>query len=66
LPESLGGSQLTHATHECGHEQQFFVANASITAQIIVMPSRTSIFLLQAFFTTLSINFDRQLKTIRS
>jgi hypothetical protein len=30
----------SHATHECGHERQFFTANASITAQIIVMPGR--------------------------
>jgi|SRR5450631_1254772 hypothetical protein len=30
----------SHATHECGHERQFFTANASITAQIVVMPGR--------------------------
>jgi hypothetical protein len=32
-----------HATRNCGMNSKFFMANACIAAQIIVMPSRTSL-----------------------
>jgi hypothetical protein len=55
LANSLGGAERRgiagifrtpathHATRNCGMNSKFFMANACITAQIIVMPSRTSL-----------------------